>query len=50
MKKLYYAIWRFFRFKKLVREFKRTHYQYYTIHQNMRGEEWVTVEWKPIGA
>ena len=43
------AIKKYFRFKRLVKEFKRSHYQAYTIHQNMKGEEWVTIEWKPLG-
>lgn len=43
--KLFDCVRKYFRFKRLVKEFKKTHYQKYTIHQDMRGNEWVTVEW-----
>ena len=49
MKKFIKAVKMYFRFKRLVRNFKRTHEQMYTIHQNSKGEEWITIKWVPNG-
>lgn len=49
MKKFIKAVKMYFRFKRLVRNFKRTHEQVYTIHQNSKGEEWITIKWVPNG-
>ena len=37
---------RYFTFLRLKREFKKTHKQVYTVHENMKGEQWVTCRWE----
>lgn len=49
MKKIINGVKMYFRFRRLVRNFKKSHYQMYTIHQNTKGEEWITVKWVPNG-
>lgn len=35
---------RYFTLKRLEREFKKTHYQKYTIHQ-YKDKVWMTIDW-----
>lgn len=37
---------RLFTYWRLKHEFKRTHRQVVTVHENMQGDQWVTIRWE----